>query len=225
MSKACVLTIQAAFKIAKSKYCKTFFEPVSITKAIRARNALDMIDYISPNLKELVALTRCLGPFRLQCSKRNTQHCNPELGVFSLALPLIQTLLEKGVRYVLLTAGAHGAAVYFLDLAAAGIACIQCPALESHVKCVNGAGDCLVGAFVASRIKGDRLESALAFGVAASWESLRVQAPVPPQFDSPQFQSNYRALVDKVETHYFPVGCCCESCMKAASTAIYQSMA
>lgn len=217
--------IQAAFKIAKSKYCKTFFEPVSITKAIRAKNALGMIDYISPNLKELVALAGCLEPFRFQCSKRNIQNYDPEIGVFSLALPLIQTLLEKGVQHVVLTAGSHGAAVYLLDLAATGITCIQCPALESHVKSVNGAGDCLVGGFLASRIKGQRLEQALAFGVAASWESLCVQVPVPPQFDSAQFQSNYRALIEKVETHFLPIGCCCEGCMKAASSAIYKCMA
>lgn len=215
-------SIEAVCKIAKSKYCNTFFEPVSISKSTRAKNVLDKIDYTSPNLKELVAMSGCLGPFEIQCSRENSKYLGPDIGVFLVARPLVQTLLQKGVHHVLLTAGAHGAAVYFLDPVAKGITCIRCPALVSYILSVSGAGDCLVGGFLASRTKGHMLEQALAFGVAASWESLRVQVPVPPQFDTVQFQSNYRALLEKVETHFLPVGCCCKRCMTTASSIIYE---
>jgi len=217
--------IQVICKIAKSKSCYTFFEPASITKATRAKNALDKIDFISPNLKELVALSACLGPFELKCSREKMKYIGSEIGVFSVARPLVQTLLEKGIQYVLLTAGAHGAAAYFLDPAATGIICIRCPALETHIKSVNGAGDCLVGGFLASRIRGYTLEQALAFGVAASWESLRVQVPVPQQFHTIHFQNNYRMLLEKVDTHLMPAGCCCKQCLQTASSNIYENMA
>lgn len=120
--------LQEACRQAAAAGVPVWFEPVSVPKSVRATSLLPLLTYVSPNEAELAAMAaaaRKLQPQRprqqrcQRCQEAGTataaasaaaQATGPEAAVRGMA-PDVGTLLQAGVRHVVLTLGAHGAAL------------------------------------------------------------------------------------------------------------------
>ena len=99
----------------------TWFEPVSVPKAARAAGALHLLEYISPNAAELVSISEALASDQstLQHQRQHQAEQSkegPQLetagkwGVMKLRHH-IKRVLDAGVKSIVLTLGADGAAL------------------------------------------------------------------------------------------------------------------
>lgn len=118
-------------------------EPVSIAKAQKLKNCLQGIDYITPNLDELIALSEYHSVDRdMQKAARN--------------------LIDSGVKNVITTLGQKGL-YYTSSEQSKYLSCIKAP-----VKDVTGAGDSLTAGFIYGIHKYNDVEKALRCGLAAA---------------------------------------------------------
>lgn len=116
-----------------------WFEPVSVPKSVRATRLLSLLDYVSPNERELAAMAAAARQQEQQRQQQQQQRVGgagssdeqrhgsapathtaaaaalPAAATAEAALrsmlPDIVTLLRAGVRHVVLTLGADGAAL------------------------------------------------------------------------------------------------------------------
>ena len=120
-----------------------FIEPVSVAKAQKLKNCLQGIDYITPNLDELMALS-------------GYDSVNQDMQKAA------QYLIDSGVKNVITTLGQKG--LYYTS--AEGnkhLSCINVP-----IKDVTGAGDSLTAGFIYGIHKYNDVEKALKCGLAAA---------------------------------------------------------
>lgn len=81
------------------------------------------------------------------------------------AADLARILLDAGARAAVVTRGADGA------LAANAVAVVELPAADVRVVDTLGAGDALIGAYIAAAVRGADLNQALAAGTLAAGET------------------------------------------------------
>ena len=75
------------------------------------------------------------------------------------------SLLQAGVKNVMLTMGPHGAALCTLAPSSKGLTIQHLPAVPAQIVNTNGAGDCLVAGSLAYLLQGKSAVQALAFGM------------------------------------------------------------
>ncbi len=111
-----------------------WFEPVSAPKAARAAGTLHLLDYISPNAVELIAISEGLAPDKgsltEQCDQQGHATLGPETAGSRRVMELrhhIKRVLDAGARNIVLTLGADGAALCTLRYAVLLSACLANP--------------------------------------------------------------------------------------------------
>ncbi|EIE24488.1 Ribokinase-like protein [Coccomyxa subellipsoidea C-169] len=166
-----------AAQLASEKVVPIWYEPVSAAKAVRATLALHMMDYISPNAKELTAMAEALisAPARQQRfqSGANDPRQNwPTLGAseaagnaVELLSPQLCTVLHAGVGCVVLTLGHLGAALCTLSGDGRWLEIGFMAAPPARVVNTSGAGDCLVAGALFGLLRGCSPTEALAHGI------------------------------------------------------------
>ncbi|KAG7670718.1 hypothetical protein KSW81_004153 [Nannochloris sp. 'desiccata'] len=160
-----------------------FFEPVSAPKAVRAVPFLSVLDYASPNLAELKAMAEVvLKNYKSSCACHNLKEARggSEIGkLLQTARPLVQLVLEEGLKNVLLTLGSLGAALCTLSKDKSSIIVHHAPALPATIVNCSGAGDCLVAGFLHELTRANDPVCALAMGVAAAKHAVQCDSNVP----------------------------------------------
>ena len=184
-----VEALQAACKLAALHRIPIWFEPVSASKAARAVSIMHCIDYISPNEQELIALANALSPQECRfCSVDSSKEvaiCQ-ECGIAEVVKRLrshIGWILRHGVRNIVLTAGASGAAVCTLVPTSQEIMqVLAAPAIPTKIENSSGAGDCLVAGIVSCLVKGQCIEDALRQGIVCGACAVESPLNVPLDF-------------------------------------------
>ena len=95
-----------------------WFEPVSVPKAARAAGTLHLLEYISPNAAELIAISEALAPGGSSLPQHGSEHASAGLGSETASSRRLMDLrhhikrvLDAGAKKIVLTLGAHGAAL------------------------------------------------------------------------------------------------------------------
>ena len=190
-------TLQSVCNRAHKDGCTLVFDPATAKKAPRCVDALPYIDYVAPNVEELHQIANKIGINKGQSKKWSPEKSVRVPEVFLLSAPAVAAVLSRGARHVILTAGKHGAGIYWY--CATNLKLVHCPALPvPKISSVNGAGDCLLGGFVRGLLLGRRKEEALALGVACAGEALQTTANVPPRFDWARLEANVRSVGQKI---------------------------
>ncbi|HYE82737.1 MAG TPA: carbohydrate kinase family protein [Clostridia bacterium] len=139
------LTTEAiAFIISVANSCNipVCLEPVSVKKALKLRNHLNGIDFITPNMDELAVLS--------EMNAENTaEHMAAQL-IKSGVKNVITTLGQKGLCYT----NKNGSRYY--------------QSIPNLVSDVTGAGDSLTAGFLYGLMKHSSIERALICGLAAA---------------------------------------------------------
>lgn len=205
--------MQAACLLAVSNNVPVWFEPVSAPKASRATNILSLLDFISPNRAELISMATAYrqkqyGGKRILTTRKTSSIAtsNGIQDVLSLHHE-IATLLEAGVRNIVLTLGANGVALCRLDphnYKKKSIDIYYYPALPCTVVNCSGAGDCLVAGFLFALLNKEDIDVALAYGAAAAKCAVESTRNVPEQFDISKFKSDALHCVDSVQKFQLP---------------------
>ena len=157
-----------------------WFEPVSVTKSVRANASLAKIDYASPNAAECRAMANATRHGR----GSNPRPMDSAIFEFTSAEAAVaemrddvEVLLDAGVGAVVLTLGALG--------------CVLCrgrggdwthvPALKDGppLRSLVGAGDALVAGACAALAAGRDDETAVCVGVALARRAAEVDGAVP----------------------------------------------
>lgn len=109
---------QEAARVAATAGVPVWFEPVSVPKAARAAGTLHLLEYISPNAAELIAISEALGPGRSSLPQHGSEHASAELDSETAGSRRlwelrhhIKRVLDAGSRYIVLTLGVDGAAL------------------------------------------------------------------------------------------------------------------
>uniref|UniRef100_A0A0E0DMX6 MaoC-like domain-containing protein n=1 Tax=Oryza meridionalis TaxID=40149 RepID=A0A0E0DMX6_9ORYZ len=104
-------SLEAACKIAHESGVPVFFEPVSLAKGSRIAPIAKYITYTSPNEIELVAMANSLSPPEKYNFVKMEQSKNKAKAVeylFEMLSPAVFFLLEKGIKFLLVTLGSNG---------------------------------------------------------------------------------------------------------------------
>uniref|UniRef100_A0A0D9ZV21 Carbohydrate kinase PfkB domain-containing protein n=1 Tax=Oryza glumipatula TaxID=40148 RepID=A0A0D9ZV21_9ORYZ len=104
-------SLEAACKIAHESGVPVFFEPVSLAKGSRIAPIAKYITYTSPNEIELVAMANSLSPPEKYTFVKMEQSKNKAKAVeylFEMLSPAMFFLLEKGIKFLLVTLGSNG---------------------------------------------------------------------------------------------------------------------
>ena len=111
-------SVQEAASMAAAAGVPVWFEPVSVPKAARAVGTLHLLDYISPNAAELIAISEALPSDKGSLPEHWDQQGGATLGPETAGKALVKGLqhhikrvLDAGARNVVLTLGADGAAL------------------------------------------------------------------------------------------------------------------
>lgn len=131
---------------------RTIFEPVSVPKAARLKDAIDARIYaVTPNRDELAALTD--SPTRTDRQVRTAA----------------RVLHARGIELVWIRLGERGSMLTTDDHT------IEIPAMPTVIEDVTGAGDSMLGAFCHVLLRGGSAEEAARFGHAAA--ALTIASP------------------------------------------------
>ena len=110
--------MQEAAGMAAAAGVPVWFEPVSVPKAARAAGTLHLLDYISPNAAELIAISEALTSDKGSLPEHGSQQADAELGSETAGKARVMELrhhimrvLNAGARNIVLTLGAEGAAL------------------------------------------------------------------------------------------------------------------
>jgi len=149
-------SIEYILNLCKSFNIPTVLAPVSFEKAKKLKNFLSKIDYIIPNLKELIAIS--------------------EMDIIrdSHMKMAVRTIREKGVKNVIVTLGGRGVYIStekkekFLQ-----------PYKGEFVDAI-GAGDALTAGFVYGIYNGYPIEISVKFGLASAMITLQSPYTVSP---------------------------------------------
>lgn len=104
-------SLLASCQMAAEFDVPVWFEPVSVTKSRRVASVAKYVTFASPNEHELVAMANTLthanqfGPIQWDQNKNN----GSVESLFKELKPAILVLLEKGIKFVLVTLGPEGA--------------------------------------------------------------------------------------------------------------------
>ena len=136
-------SLQYIVSVANSYDIQVCLEPVSVKKALKLRNCLNGIDFITPSLDELCALT-----------DMNEKTDKAEL--------MAAQLIESGVKNVITTLGKDGLCYTNIN------GSIHYRSIATEVTDVTGAGDSLIAGFIYGFIKHGSIDKALLCGLAAA---------------------------------------------------------
>ncbi|MHB1393351.1 MAG: carbohydrate kinase family protein [Clostridia bacterium] len=136
-------SIEFIISVANSCSIPVCLEPVSVKKALKLKNCLKGIDFITPNLDELGALTG----MNVQANK--AEHMSAQL-IKSGVQNVITTLGKEGLCYT----NAEGSKQY--------------QSMCAIVTDVTGAGDSLTAGFFYGLMKHGSIDKALLCGLAAA---------------------------------------------------------
>jgi sugar/nucleoside kinase (ribokinase family) len=199
-----------------------WFEPVSAPKAARATAILSFLDYASPNMAELRAMAAavalkhaqrgCAGPRSPPSSTTSAE------SILAAARPLLQLVLEQGLKAIVLTLGSQGAALCTLSPDRRAVRAVHAPALPASVVNCSGAGDCLVAGFLHGLATGCAPAAALALGAAAAKRAVQAATNVPPNLSAADLEQDAAEAERLTQTLTFPCGCCCAACCAAAGS-------
>ncbi len=136
-------SIEFIISVANSCSIPVCLEPVSVKKALKLKNRLKGIDFITPSLDELGALT----DMNVQTNK--AEHMAAQL-INSGVQNVITTMGKQGLCYT----NAEGSTLY--------------PSFPTIVTDVTGAGDSLTAGFFYGLMKHRSIDKALQCGLAAA---------------------------------------------------------
>ena len=157
-----------------------WFEPVSVTKSVRANASLAKIDYASPNAAECRAMANATRHGR----GSNPRPMDSAIFEFTSAEAAVaemrddvEVLLDAGVGAVVLTLGALGCVL----CRGGGGDWTHVPALKDGppLRSLVGAGDALVAGACAALAAGRDDETAVCVGVALARRAAEVDGAVP----------------------------------------------
>jgi len=148
-------SIEFILSTANSFGIPVCLEPVSVKKALKLKNYLSRIDFITPNLDELEALTGM-----------NAKTDKAEL--------MAAQLIESGVKNVITTLGKEG--LCYTNV----IGSKRYRSIPSTVSDVTGAGDSLTAGFIYGLMKHGSIEKALICGLAAAAITVSSKETVNP---------------------------------------------
>ncbi|PSC67542.1 pseudouridine kinase isoform X1 [Micractinium conductrix] len=131
-------------------------------------------------------------------------------------LPDLATLLLAGVRHVVLTLGADGAALCSLSPGRDAVLVLHLPPLPARVVNCSGAGDCLVAGCLYGLTRGATPAAALAHGVAAARAAVESGANVPPGLGAAAVRAGAAAAAARGTALRFALPCSCGAGVQAA---------
>ncbi|CAO2813439.1 unnamed protein product [Amaranthus hypochondriacus] len=104
-------SLEASCKLATNLDVPVWFEPVSVAKSKRVSAVAKYITFASPNEHELVSMANSLShENRFSPTRRDQDKMNASIeSLFKELKPAIIVLLEKGIKFVLVTLGPDGA--------------------------------------------------------------------------------------------------------------------
>lgn len=130
--------VWAGIRKAHEAGCVTILNPAPAAEV--PAETLAVVDYLIPNEHELKIISEIDGAFE----------------------QMVEEMLGKGVKNLIVTLGAEGAACFNCD------GTVKVPAPQVPVLDTVGAGDCFVGVFAASLYKGYDLEKSLRCAIAGA---------------------------------------------------------
>lgn len=157
-------SIEFLKEAANSTGIPVCMEPVSMAKALKLKNFLKGINYITPNLDELEALSGC-----------KTYGLGPEKAA--------NVLIEQGVENVITTLGKKGLCHTSLR------GSIYYDSIKAEVTDVTGAGDSLTAGFVYGMLKYGNIDKALKCGLAAASITIGSKETVSPNMSEKAIES------------------------------------
>ncbi|MCO5597732.1 hypothetical protein L7F22_051813 [Adiantum nelumboides] len=205
--------LQAACELAKEAGVPIWFEPVSVSKSVRHSSISSHLTFVSPNEAELVAMIT---------GENNKPEISAELldgskdlqSILSLLQVPIIRLLERGIKFIVLTLGGLGvvlcskfcsATVDSVCLAETtgnqdaylsdGVCCVHFPALPASIVSLSGAGDCFVGGVLAALCTQQSLHASMAFGSAAARHAIQSELNVPSNFPQTQLKADAQKVL------------------------------
>ncbi|XP_056698177.1 pseudouridine kinase isoform X2 [Spinacia oleracea] len=103
--------LKASCRMAADFDVPVWFEPVSVTKSERVAAIANYITFASPNEHELIAMANSLSrKNKFRPIERDQRKMNASIeSLFKELKPAILVLLQKGIKYVLVTLGPDGA--------------------------------------------------------------------------------------------------------------------
>ncbi|MQL83014.1 hypothetical protein Taro_015496, partial [Colocasia esculenta] len=101
-------SLEAACHIAAEYRIPVWFEPVSVSKSKRIAPIAKHVTFASPNEAELFAMANALSSGDAQCSYKNIGERQSVEDLLQDLKPAICILLEKGIKFLVVTLGADG---------------------------------------------------------------------------------------------------------------------
>ena len=131
--------LQEAVRLAAAAGVPVWFEPVSVPKARRAVGALHLLEHISPNAAELIAISEALAQDTETPAQRKGEQAHtgllPATAGRKRVIELqyhIKRVLDAGAKNIVLTLGVDGAALCTLGYAdLSPLSCLPLPAILS----------------------------------------------------------------------------------------------
>lgn len=148
-------SIEFIISAANASNIPVCLEPVSVKKALKLKNCLKGVDFITPNLDELAALTGM-----------NAHTDKAEL--------MAAQLVKSGVRNVITTLGKEG--LCFTNAEGS----MHYQSMPTAVADVTGAGDSLTAGFFYGLMKHGSIDKALLCGIAAAAITIGSKETVSP---------------------------------------------
>lgn len=208
--------IESVCQEAALRGCQVVFDPATVSKAPKCIHALKNIYLLTPNIYELDEIARALRDMQGHHDIRVHTNYSPLL--FVRARACVELVLKRGVKYLLLTAGHMGAALYQMEDDCT-IHVEYCPPIPTDsIASVNGAGDSLVAGFLYALMLGKNQRESLAFGMASAWEALQTKSNVPEHYggsSASRFKRHVAAVLRGTQSLTLCCGCCCSTCCSA----------
>jgi len=185
-------TIGLICEICKREETPVLFEPVSVEKSTRISKFLALVDYVTPNQDELVAMYQslCSVDRDLGLSQASTPPELEQIEVMSIRVleSMTSDVEAKTSKAVIVTLGDKG--VYCVHSYCDGqsfssfhLAAKQVK--QRDVKSVTGAGDTFAGTFVfAHVVEKKSLEDSIRLGIAAAALSIQSEEAVANDISS-----------------------------------------
>lgn len=158
------------------------------------------VTFISPNIPELLALADTLRLAADLPVLPPPTHDASWSATLTALLPVLETVLEAGVQYVVLTLGAQGAALACRHPTKHSAVVFHLDALPATVVNTSGAGDCLVAATVAALVRGADPIDALAQGIAVAHVAVSTGGNVPPVLDAAAVRRDAARVAGTLQT-------------------------